>query len=543
MKASNPHKMLEKCRLPIKVKDALFEATWLLIILTLAAGTFTWNHQSVFFGGEVYFADGDCYARMTRVRMIEQTGLHSIRHHSFENFPLGTTPHTTMPLDALIFGLSKILRAFSSDPLPLAGALISPLLGLATLLFLAAWSAALRLPYRRAMLLMAAVSPIIAQGFQIGRPDHQSLLMLLLAIALASEAGVIQTYKRFWTFAAATAWALALWVSLFEPAILLALVLAARGIYEIASYRRRKSEPQAVPATPWHRHPALAPVAVFFAILGLAFWIDGWRSATFDPAFKKWSLNIGELFAPAPETLFSWCGWLLIAAPILLAWKFLKDGKAIHLGWLALIASTTALTLQHARWGYFLALFFAMSLPWLLPTTRKRWIIWSLVIASLWPIAAEWERLLFPDDQAFHARAEQVADAVALREAALTLKLLPSGGVLAPWWFCPAIVWWSVQPCIGGSSHQSLPGIVDSCEFYLSESLDAASSILRKRKISYVIAYEPDRVISNSAQIVDRAPPVEPLAINLYKHPSKNSPLLRYIHGNTFFRVFEVNAD
>jgi len=543
MKASNPHKMLEKFRLPIKVKNALVETAWLLIILTLAAGTFTWNHQTVFFGGEVYFADGDCYARMTRIRMIEQTGLHSIRHHSFENFPIGTTPHTTIPLDALIFGLSKILRAFSNDPLPVAGALISPLLGLATLLFLAAWSAALRLPHRKAMLLLAAVSPIIAQGFQIGRPDHQSLLMLLLAIALASEAGAIQTQKRFWTFAAATAWALALWVSLFEPAILLALVLAARGIYEIISYRRRKSEPRSVPARQSPRHPVIAPVAVFCAILGIAFWIDGCRAATFDPAFKKWSLNIGELFAPAPETLFSWCGWLLMAVPILLAWKFFINGKAIHLGWLALIALTTALTLQHARWGYFLALFFAMSLPWLLPATRKRWIVWTLVIASLWPVAAEWERLLFPDDQAFRSRGEQLADAIALRDAALTLKNFPPGGVLAPWWFCPAIVWWSGQPCIGGSSHQSLPGIVDSCEFYLSESLDACSSILQKRQISYVVAYEPDRIISNSAQILDRTPPAEPLAMNLYKHPAKNSHLLRYIHGNTFFRVFEVNAN
>lgn len=102
------------------------------------------------------------------------------------------------------------------------------------------------------------------------------------------------------------------------------------------------------------------------------------------------------------------------------------------------------------------------------------------------------------------------------------------------WWFCSAIVFWRGQPCIGGSSHQSLPGIVDSCEFYISESLDAAAPILQKRKITHVIAYEPDRVISNSAQILDRAPPAEPLIINLYKHPAKNRPLLRFIHGNTF---------
>jgi len=86
---------------------------------------------------------------------------------------------------------------------------------------------------------------------------------------------------------------------------------------------------------------------------------------------------------------------------------------------------------------------------------------------------------------------------------------------------------------------------VNACKFYLSESLDAAAPILQKRKITHVIAYQPDRVISNSAQILDRVAPAEPLIfiINLYQNPAKSRPLLRFIHGNTFFRFFQVNAN
>ncbi|NBR48956.1 hypothetical protein EBU02_08950 [bacterium] len=108
---------MEKPTLNLKPQQAITEAVWILLILAVGLAAFTWNHESVFFGGEVYFTDGDCYARMTRVRMIEAEGLHSIRSHTFENFPEGTKPHTTMPLDALIAGLSQILRPFFSNHL------------------------------------------------------------------------------------------------------------------------------------------------------------------------------------------------------------------------------------------------------------------------------------------------------------------------------------------------------------------------------------------------------------------------------------------
>jgi hypothetical protein len=111
----------------------------ILILTTRCA-----NYQDVFVAGNVYFTDADCYARMTRVRMCsEHPGL-ILRHHNFENFPTGTTPHTTAPLDYLILALSILLKLFSAHAIDLAGALISPLVALLGGWFLWWWSVKLR---------------------------------------------------------------------------------------------------------------------------------------------------------------------------------------------------------------------------------------------------------------------------------------------------------------------------------------------------------------------------------------------------------------
>ena len=467
---------------------------------------------------------------MTRVRMIKADGLRSIRSHDFENFPNGTTPHTTMPLDALIAGLSGVLRPFFPNSLSLAGAWISPLIGLAMLGFLAAWSFRLRLPNRLLMLLLVAVSPILAHGFQLGRPDHQSLLLFLIAVAMSSETGIVLQRGRVWAYISASAWALALWVSLFEPLILLGLVLATRGALYIFMPQLR----------PTFRN-AIAPIGLFLALLAAAFIVDDWRAAAFHPAFDRWAQNIGELRSTTPAVLFGWCGWLLVFLPLLLAWGFRRDREPVRLVFLAPILATAGLALHHARWGYFVALFCAMALPWALDALRRRWFAWLVFSLSLWPVAGEWDRTLYPSDAVWRARAENLADAVALRDAAIRLRGLPQGGVMAPWWFCPAIVWWSGQPCIGGSSHQSLPGIVDSCEFYLSESPEKTETVLTKRQIRYIFAYEPERMISNSAQILDRQPVATALAKSLFNHPNKSLPGLELIYENRYFKVLGVD--
>src|SRR6266446_9330853 len=156
----------------------------LVILSALILAARCANYQDVFFAGNIYFTDADCYARMTRARMCaEHPGL-IVRHHDFENFPIGTTPHTTAPLDYLIVGLSILLRPLTAQSLDLAGAMVSPSLALIGGWFLWWWSRRVRFRYRWVALILYGISPIIVHGTELGRPDHQSLLIVLVTVGI-----------------------------------------------------------------------------------------------------------------------------------------------------------------------------------------------------------------------------------------------------------------------------------------------------------------------------------------------------------------------
>src|SRR5947209_4103105 len=94
------------------VRRFVLPALEIVVLSALILGTPFANYQDVFVAGNIYFADADCYARITRAQMCaEHPGL-IVRHHDFENFPQGTTPHTTAPLDYLIVTLSTFLKPF-----------------------------------------------------------------------------------------------------------------------------------------------------------------------------------------------------------------------------------------------------------------------------------------------------------------------------------------------------------------------------------------------------------------------------------------------
>src|SRR5438046_97310 len=101
---------------------AILSTIEIALLSALILATRCANYQDVFVAGNVYFVDADCYARMTRVRMCNEMPGLIVRHQDFENFPQGTNPHTTAPLDYLILGLSLPLNLFTKHTLDLAGA-------------------------------------------------------------------------------------------------------------------------------------------------------------------------------------------------------------------------------------------------------------------------------------------------------------------------------------------------------------------------------------------------------------------------------------
>ena len=89
------------------------------------------------------------------------------------------------------------------------------------------------------MLILYAISPILVHGTELGRPDHQSLLILLVAIAICAEWSSQQLQAAHtasaWRLTSVAAWAVAIWVSVYEP---LALFLIATATTLVASPAR-----------------------------------------------------------------------------------------------------------------------------------------------------------------------------------------------------------------------------------------------------------------------------------------------------------------
>jgi hypothetical protein len=502
------------------LRPALF-VLGLLVVLALTLAARTANHGQIFHEGGVFFVDGDCYARMTRVAEVARAPWRPVRFHAFENAPVGVTPHTTAPMDWLIAAAGTITGSFDR-----AGAWISPLLGVLLVGFLGAWAWGLGRPFAMAMLLVVAVSPILAHGFLLGRPDHQSLILLLVAVALAAELAQWTRPHEAWDWLAAAAWGLAAWTSLFEPLILLLVTLLLRfGVLGREGFR--------------HGKPAL----LFAAILVAAGIFEGWRfhpAGTDREAFFLWAQSIGELSHPTLRQIFPWTGWLLPVVPCLLVVRFVREKSRPCLALALFVVLLLGLTLWYARWGYFLALVFALSLPWALEKIPARPLVWGVFFLSLWPMAAEWDRKVFPDAKAAAAQAEVRDEVRELRAVARFLADQPGGVVLAPWWLCPPLAYWSGQPAIAGTSHQSLAGTRVAAEFYLAETPAAAEALARSRQARWVVAYEPDRVIGNSAQILGLAVPKRPLAATLYTAPDRAPPFLRPVFRNRFFKIYEA---
>ena len=546
-------------------------------VLTFAARCH--NLRDVFVEGRIYFLDADCYSRMTRARMVAEHPGIIVRHHDFENFPQGVNAHTTAPLDYLIVAGKKVLDAgfavFDSgkasvlhdQTLDLAGALIGPLLGVVGMVFLALWAWALRLRFWGMALLLYAVSPILVHGMSLGRPDHQAPLIVLLLVALGAEfalarkmddadeaegasplsrhperspqSGAPLRMTRRWGMISGVAWALSLWVSLYEPLILLGTVL----VLWLACDRRALFAPARRPG--W---------IAFATILALAFLLEGWRIELPDAAmreyFTRWQGQIGELghLNLLSPQLWSWLGWTAAAAPVLLFLTRKTDRRALAV--LAVLAVAFALTLWQLRWGYFLAAAFVLALPVFLPALRRPWIARTAFALALWPVAQDWDGLLFPAEARQQQLAVKRAEADALRSVVSTKTGTQGGAFVAPWWLSPSIAYWTRQPGVAGSSHESLPGIVAAARIYLARDTDAALPLLRERRVTWILADAAERVVPNAAKLLGVPAPEYCLATELARplHEVGGSvEIVREVtathpSGRIYYQIWQVHA-
>jgi hypothetical protein len=390
--------------------------------------------------------------------------------------------------------------------------------------------------FRWVLLVLYALSPMLAHGFALGRPDHQSLLITLITIALcaewsllllerrplsspASQSSALQSWagsSKCWSIISGASWAIAIWVSLYEPIVLLSLVFAFR-------------------ARDMVRRERMIGWIIFAAILATAFLferrIPQWPNRELAGALKNWSGGIGELshVSLGNPIWFSWCGWLLLLAPFLfwpkrrIPW-FLK----------ALLIATFGLTIWQARWAYFFVMIFAMTLPELLLMTRKPVIAAAIFIIALFPITGSWDRMFADEELA--RRAENNIEMVELHAIASQCD----GPFIAPWWFSPALSYWSRQSGVGGSSHESIEGVVETAKIFQTQKAEEVAEILKRHNVRWVVAYDADRVAQNSARILKQPISGDAFCYSLDRRPSDAPPFLRLVAQTGRFKLFRV---
>ncbi len=531
---------------------ALRNILWVGFFLILTVATRCANFRNIIVPAhaglprQIFFAEseGDCYSRMTRVKeVLEGWGI--VHYHAWENYPQGTWPHTTAPMDYLIAALALMLKPFMADYVDMAGAIVSPILGVLTTAFLALWARELNQQYRRLMLLLVSLSPILVHGTELGRPRHVSLQIFLLAVGIGAELVMARRPCVKWAIVSGIAWGLALWVSLYEPLVLIVVIYVTKLIF----YRPNLFVKE-----------RLWGLGVFVGILGIAYLLEGrylvksfsiQAQAAQDQVLRtyldNWLGTVEEMkgmnatgVKVFSDLLFHWVGFGLLVSPLLLIARLRDTKRTVLL--LAMLVTTFVFTMTEERWGYFFALIYAMSLPWQLSLFKQKWLVWPLFLLSLWPVAHEWDLSLFNQDL-IGANQAKLNEQWWPRQAAETIKAHAPGAILAPWWWSPQLAYWSGQPALAGSSHESLPGIVDTSRFFTATDPKAAEAICKQSYVETVVTGEPGAILDQSLQILGE--PMPRGGEHDGGHPVGEAPsapvFLHQIYSNNAVKVFEVN--
>lgn len=256
---------------------------------------------------------------------------------------------------------------------------------------------------------------------------------------------------------------------------------------------------------------------------------------------RNWSRTIGELVSVSPlnPIWFRWTGWSLIAAPILIWFGFRKrTGPPVFV--IVLIVATYLLTIWQARWAYFFISIFAIALPSLLEAIKSRAVVWLAFGLSIFPVLQDWDAQFWPNEIEYARRIEQRNEAMQLHEMAVSLKSPERHPFLAPWWLSPAIAYWSGQAAVAGSAHESLAGIADSAVFFQTNDWQKAREILENHKVYWVVAYDADRLATNSAAILGIPASADSVGQVLDRTPTQASAFFVLNAQIGSFKLFRV---
>src|SRR5205085_10617099 len=138
--------------------------------------------------------------------------------------------------------------------------------------------------------------------------------------------------------------------------------------------------------------------------------------------------------------------------------------------------------------------------------------VWLAFALSILPILSGWDTRLFPNEAGVADRIEHRNEAVQLRKIALAIRSSEKQPFVAPWWLSPSIAYWSGQAGMAGSSHESLPGMVETARLFLRDEQTQAREILRRRQAVWVFAYDSGGAAPNWAELLAEGRPSPPVS-------------------------------
>jgi hypothetical protein len=430
--------------------------------------------------------EADCYSQLARVQRILQGHGLIQNHFTMENWPYGLTPSTTAPFDYVILLLMAPLALITRYPLDWAGALVSPVLWMAVVLF---WACARSREFSRVgravLIIGSALLPPLIDATLFGRPRHQSLILALMALGLIAEFerwhGEM-TPRRGWSLFAGIVWGFACWTSLYEPLLTVAVLGGFNGLV------RRRESPQ---------------LGISFGVVMLvALVLEGPHICIPAPEYReplqRWLGTIAEWRPVSPGSLMMRTGlaldlpqdvvFLFGGALILLlvAGSIWRRRDLTDRALILLTAIFTILTLVQGRWIYYASLGELILVARFVQAAQRHWTRWVALAGLGWgvvlgnAIQLMATRSLPPNQPS--PQYVQIASAID-----------QPGGILAPWWISPGLLYFSGQPIVSGSSHCGIGGIVDSAHFFATDSWVDAEAILKARRVRWIVVYDDPR--------------------------------------------------
>jgi hypothetical protein len=448
--------------------------------------------------------EADCYSQLARVqRILQGQGLIQ-NHFKVENWPEDLIPSTTAPFDYVILLLWAPLWFFTKHPLDWAGALVSPALWIALVLFWMLFrSREFTLTGRTLFLVGSTALPAFIWATAFGRPRHQSLILALMAMGLTAEYErwhIELSPKRAWNIFAGIIWGLACWTSLYEPPIVFVVLVLFNLIV------RRKENP--------------AFLISYGVVMLVALLLEGvhiFNVSSLTPEYRQYLLNwlqtIGEVQGVDFATYIQQMTLVLLVLPFI-AWRLWARGGDRTADSLLIVLTflLCILTAFQRRWLYYASLGELFLIVRYGQVAWERWTrgaallslrwkgtptpLWSLICALTSSAAQALVLIIFligvtdSDLTQIEGHANVPANQPSLQLAQISRSIDQPGGIMAPWWLSPGLLYFSGQPIVSGSSHCGISGIVASAKFFTTTSWPEAQRILRERQVRWIVVYD-----------------------------------------------------